>query len=81
MEKHYRFGILKTIVVDHGSQFISSKVKELCNSWNINMNFLAPSYPQLNSQAEAKNNIIFNTLNKWLESAKGSWSEELPGEF
>ena len=35
-------------------------------------------YPQSNSQAEASNKIIINSLKKRLEAIEGRWVEELP---
>ncbi|RDX96511.1 hypothetical protein CR513_20818, partial [Mucuna pruriens] len=38
-------------------------------------------HPQSNGQAEAANKVILRGLWRWLEEAKGRWSEELPRYF
>lgn len=73
-----QFGIPHELVADNGTQFQNAKLKELCNTYNIKLNFASVSYPQSNGQAESTNKTIFNNIKKNLEDCKGKWLDELP---
>ena len=40
-----RFGVLKEIVTDNGSQFISFNFQDFCKEWEIKLSFSTPCYP------------------------------------
>jgi hypothetical protein len=73
-----RFGIPAEIICDNGSQFISRRTTNFCESWGIKMITSTPVHPQANGQAEFSNKIIINNLKKRLKEKKGKWAEELP---
>ena len=74
----FQFGVPRELVVDNGSQFQNSKLKEFCGTYHIKLNFASVSYSQSNGQAEAINKAILNIIKKSLEQSKGKWAEELP---
>ena len=41
----YQFGVSKELVADNGTQFQNSKLKELCDTYHIKLNFTSVSYP------------------------------------
>ncbi|XP_024013731.1 uncharacterized protein LOC112087864 [Eutrema salsugineum] len=45
----------------------------------IRLSFSTPRYPQGNGQAEATNKTIIDGLKKRLDTAKGTWADELDG--
>ena len=65
-------------MADNGTQFQNSKLKELCDTYHIRLNFASMLYPHSNGQAEAINKAILNIIKKNLEQSKGKWVEELP---
>ena len=73
-----RFGIPRALVMDNGTQFKSSNIKEFCDKYGIKQSFSFPSYPQGNGQAEASNKVILDGLKKRLDESKGKWVSELP---
>ena len=73
-----RYGILKEIVTDKGSQFVAKKFKNFYSAWKIHLSFLTPRNLQGNRQAEETNKTIMNNLKKKLEAHKEKWAEELP---
>ncbi|GFZ15738.1 hypothetical protein Acr_25g0001470 [Actinidia rufa] len=72
-----RFGIPRAFVLDNGTQFVRSKVRNLLEQLKIEFYNSTPSYPQCNGQAEATNKTIMNGIKKRLEKAKGKWVDEL----
>ena len=50
-----QFGIPRELVADNGTQFQNCKLKELCETYHVRLNFTSMSYPQSNGQAEATN--------------------------
>ena len=73
-----QLGVPRELVVDNGTQFQDNKLKELCDTYHIKLNFAFVSYPQSNGQAEATNMAILNIIKKNLEESKGKWAKELP---
>ena len=65
-------------MADNGTQFQNSKLKELCDTYHIKLNFSSVSYMQSNGQEEATNKAILNIIKKSLEQSKGKWAKELP---
>ena len=60
------------------TQFQNKKLKELCDTYHIKLNFASVLYPQSNGQAEVTNKAILNIIKKSLEQSKWKWAEELP---
>ncbi|XP_024010711.1 uncharacterized protein LOC112086183 [Eutrema salsugineum] len=52
---------------------------DFCAKWKIRLSFSTPRYPQGNGQAEATNKTIIDGLKKRLDTAKGTWADELDG--
>ena len=73
-----RFGILRTLIINNGTQFKSSKIQEFCEKYSIKQSFYFPFYPQGNGKADASNKVILDGLKKMLDEAKNKWVEELP---
>ena len=73
-----QFSVPRELVADNGTQFQNIKLKELCDTYHIKLNFASVSYPESNSQAEATNKAILSIIKKSLEQSKGKWAEELP---
>ena len=65
-------------MTDNGTQFHNKKLKELCDTYHIKLNFASVSYPQSNGQAKVINKAILSIIKKSLEQSKGKWVEELP---
>nr|AAU89388.1 X-LRR protein [Manihot esculenta] len=40
-----RFGIPKVIITDNGTQFASSKFKDFCRKWDIDLRFSSTYHP------------------------------------
>ncbi|XP_024009474.1 uncharacterized protein LOC112084555 [Eutrema salsugineum] len=74
-----RHGVPYEIVTDNGTQFTSIIFTEFCAKWKIRLSFSTPRYPQGNGQAEATNKTIIDGLKKRLDTAKGTWADELDG--
>lgn len=72
-----RFGLSREIITDNGSQFNSSKFKDFCRKWEINVKYLMSRHPQRNEQAKATNKTILNTLKKHFKYEKGKWVEDV----
>lgn len=73
-----RFGILKILISDNGTQFDGCLFRGFCEDLKIEFYNSTPAYPQSNGQAEASNKTILDGLKKRLEKAKRKWAEELP---
>ena len=65
-------------MADNGTRFQNNKLRDLCDTYHIKLNFASVSYPQSNGQAEATNKVILSIIKKSLEQSKGKWAEELP---
>ena len=65
-----QFGVPRELVAENGSQFQNNKLKELCDTYHIKLNFASVSYLQSNGQAEATNKVILNIIKKSLEQSK-----------
>ena len=74
-----RHGVPYEIVIDNGSQFISTRFEAFCEKWKIRLTKSTPRYPQCNGQAETINKTVLDGLKKCLQARKGRWAEELEG--
>ena len=66
-----RHGVPYKIVMDNGSQFISTRFNAFCKKCKIRLTKLTPRYPQCNGQAETINKTILDRLKKRLDTKKG----------
>jgi hypothetical protein len=57
-----RFGVLKEIVIDHGSHFQNKIMYELTSKLGLRQEHSSPYYPQSNSQVEAMNKSLKTIL-------------------
>ncbi|KAL5543131.1 hypothetical protein UlMin_010841 [Ulmus minor] len=55
-----------------------AKLQSICNRLGIKKVFSSSAHPKSNSQVEAVNKTIKQTLKKKLEKSKGAWVDELP---
>lgn len=67
-----RFGLPKLIVSDNGTQFVSEKFRQMCESNGIEHLRCAPYHPQSNGQAER----FVDTLKRALKKIQGGESLE-----
>ncbi|KAL2237223.1 UNVERIFIED_CONTAM: Gag-Pol polyprotein [Sesamum indicum] len=74
-----RFGILRVLVSDNGTQFQGKKIVAWCKELKIQQNFIAVGNPQANGQVEIMNRTLVQHLKTRLEGAKRAWVEELLG--
>lgn len=74
----YRFGVLRILDTDHGTQFDSDAFHAFYSKWGIHLRMASVAYPQANGQAEATNKIILHGLKTRLEKVKGAWVKEIP---
>jgi len=65
-------------VSNNGTQFASQQLGKLCSELGIKQVFASVEHPQTNGQVESANKVLLRGLKRWLEKAKGTWSEEVP---
>ncbi|XP_024016829.1 uncharacterized protein LOC112090235 [Eutrema salsugineum] len=65
--------VWKFIICQHGVPY------EIVTDNGTQLSFSTPRYPQGNGQAEATNKTIIDGLKKRLDTAKGTWADELDG--
>eukprot|EP00253_Pinus_taeda_P030628 PITA_30628 len=73
-----RFGVLREIVTDQGSQFTSKMVKGLVEDYKIKHRKSTPYHPQENGQVESTNKVIEGILTKTVHLHRRDWEERLP---
>ena len=56
--------MLKSLVMDNGTQFNNAKVKSFVEMYRIKINFLPFYHPQANGMAEAMNKLIVGNLRR-----------------
>lgn len=70
-------GVLQT---DNGSEFIASRVKELCEAYGVEMRHGAVGNPQAQGAVERHNQILKNKISAaLLEAPKVNWSFQASG--
>ena len=74
-----RFGIPRSMILDNGRQFDTSKLTDYLSSLGCQARFTAVVHPQTNGQAEAAKKSILHGIQKKLNDAKGNWADELHG--
>ncbi|KAL2249885.1 UNVERIFIED_CONTAM: Gag-Pol polyprotein [Sesamum indicum] len=73
-----RFGILRVLISDNGTQFQGKGIVEWCKELKIQQRFTMVGNPQANGQTEVTNRTILQHL-KTRISSKRSWVDELQG--
>jgi len=73
-----RFGVLRRLISDNGTQFASLQMSKMCSEVGIKQVFASVEHPQTNGQVESVNRILLRGLKRRLEKAKGVWAEEVP---
>jgi transposase InsO family protein len=68
-----RFGILKEIVIDHGSHFQNEFMKDLSSKLGFKRAHFSPYYTQENGQVEAMNKSLKTILQKIVSQSKSDW--------
>jgi hypothetical protein len=78
----FRFGILKSIITDLGSNFTSLEFFNFCEQKSIQIKYASVVHPRANGQVERANGMILEALRKKVfdknEKFVGKWIRELP---
>jgi transposase InsO family protein len=69
----YRFGIPQTLMTDQGTSFVSGQVRELIESYMIQLLNFSPYCAQANGQAKSSNKTLITIINKKMEDNPRRW--------
>jgi len=72
-----RFGVLRVLIYNNGTQFASKQLREICQELKIKQVFSSVEYPQTNSQGEATNRVILRGIKGRLHATKKGWFSEV----
>ncbi|GKV18271.1 hypothetical protein SLEP1_g28676 [Rubroshorea leprosula] len=72
-----RYGIPNQIVVDNGTQFNCSSVRDFCSSYENKLQFTSVYHPESNGMVESVNKCILEGIKPRLEQHKAKWADEL----
>jgi transposase InsO family protein len=73
-----RFGVLKAINVDNGTQFDAETFKDLCDRIGTKIHFALVRHPKSNGLVERANGIIMTGIMKLIfNQPRGKWPDEL----
>jgi hypothetical protein len=73
-----RFGVLKAITVDNGTQFDAETFKTFCDQIGTKIHFASVRHPNSNGLIERANRIIITGIMKSIfNQSKGKWPNEL----
>jgi ribonuclease HI len=73
-----RFGVLKAITVDNGTQFDAETFKDLCDQIGTKIYFASVRHPESNGLVEMANGIIMTGIMKLIfNQPRGKWPDEL----
>jgi transposase InsO family protein len=72
-----RFGIPKSIVIDHGTHFCNSMMDKLTTMPHLDHEEYSPYYPQANGQVESINHILKTMLQQMVRKHKSNWHAQL----
>ncbi|XP_064979370.1 uncharacterized protein LOC135620364 [Musa acuminata AAA Group] len=67
-----------TIITDNGSQFASTRFREFCANYGIQLRFSSVAHPQTNGLAEVTNRSILDGLRRRVSTVRSAWVDELP---
>ena len=68
-----RFGVLQSIVTDHGSHFHNQMMEELSSKLGFRHEKYTPYYPQANGQVEDINKVLKTMLHRMVGDHKSNW--------
>lgn len=74
----FRFGILRIVVTDNGTQFVGEDFSKTLQELKVKHIKASVTYPQANGQVEVSKRTILQGLKKRVEDAPRSWVVELP---
>jgi hypothetical protein len=73
-----RFGVLKAITVDNGTQFDAETFKDFCDRIGTKIHFASVRHPESNELVERANGIIMKgTVKLIFNQPRGKWQDEL----
>ena len=72
-----RFGVLQSIITDHGSHFRNQMMEELSAELGFRHENSTPYYPQANGQVEAINKVFKTMLFRMVGDHKSNWHHVL----
>jgi hypothetical protein len=72
------FGVLREIVTDQGTQFISKLMRELIDKYGIKHRKSSPYHPQDNGQVESTNKVMESILTNTVQLHHRDWADRLP---
>nr|XP_009392083.1 PREDICTED: uncharacterized protein K02A2.6-like [Musa acuminata subsp. malaccensis] len=64
--------------MDNGSQFASTRFREFCANYGIQLRYSLVAHPQTNGLAEVTNRSILDRLKRRVSAARSAWVDELP---
>jgi hypothetical protein len=81
----YRFGVLKRVLTDNGTQFKGAKFLRCCADFGIHHQPSSAAHPQTNGQVERTNGLLLQGMKtrmfQDLEAKGKNWHKELPSFF
>jgi ribonuclease HI len=73
-----RFGVLKAITMDNGTQFDAETFKDFCDQIGMKIHFASVRHPESNGLVERANGIIMTGIMKLIfNQPRGKWPDEL----
>jgi len=73
----YKFGYLRELVIDQGSQFTSNLIENLLTHHKIKHKTSTPYHPQVNGQVEVNNRALEGILTKVVSNSRKDWVDRL----
>ena len=73
-----RYGSPRIIRSDHGSNFTSNIVKEICKLYEINQVVGSTYHPMSQGSVERQNRVLVETLKHYVEKDVFTWSDYIP---
>jgi transposase InsO family protein len=73
----HKFGIPQTLMIDQGTSFVSSQVREFIESYKLRLLNSSPYYAQANGQAKSSNKTLIKLIKKKIEDNPRRWHEVL----
>jgi IS30 family transposase len=78
----HRYGLLRHINIDLGSNFNNHQFWEYCENSGINVWYVSVAHPRANGQVECANGMVLDALKKRLHDTtntkRGKWVKKLP---